>query len=285
MKKIYLFAFIMAVIVALAVYLFTKQLQANSLRDDRPKQQIVVAAVEIPADSLIQSEMVTLLEVPAETVHPQSIRSLTDAVGKINQYPIAPQEALLSSRLKDRTEEADKLSYALPSGHRAITLNVDSTTGVAGYLTQGDRVDLVVNTIIDGSSTSRFQAENLIVIRLGDKRVDQNQVAYQNVTLAATPEQILMINHAMHNGRITLVLRPVTDKEPSGVLPFTEDSALETTAGANDGGADGTNNASTDGTSTDGVAAGDSGGSASTDATETTEAAAADSENEAEEAA
>ncbi len=280
MKKIYLFAFIMAVIVALAVYLFTKQLQENSLRDDRPKQQIVVAAVEIPADTLIQSEMVTLLEVPAETVHPQSIRSLTDVVGKINQYPIAPQEALLSSRLKDRTEEADKLSYALPSGHRAITLNVDSTTGVAGYLTQGDRVDLVVNTIIDGSSTSRFQAENLMVIRLGDKRVDQNQVAYQNVTLAATPEQILMINHAMHNGRITLVLRPVTDKEPSGVLPFTEDSALETTAGANDGGTDGTNNASTDG-----VAAGDGGGSVSTDATEPTAADAADSENEAEEAA
>lgn len=226
MKKIYLLAFIMAGIVAISVYMFASQLREDSLRDDRPRQQIVVAAIDIPADTLIQAEMVTMAEVPAEVVHPQAIRNLTDAIGKISQYPIAPQEAVLSGRLKDRSSEADKLSYALPSGYRAITLTVDSMTGVAGYLTQGDRVDLVVNTIIEGVSTSRFQAENLMIIRLGDKRSDQAQTLYQNVTLAATPEQILRINHAMHNGRISLVLRPITDKGSNNTEAFSEGSGL-----------------------------------------------------------
>lgn len=271
----------MAGIVALSVYAFASQLRENSQQDDRPRQVVVVAAVDIPADTLILAEMVTTAEVPSEAVHPQAVRSLTDAIGKISQYPIAPQEAVLTSRLKDRSSEADKLSYALPSGFRAITVSVDSTTGVAGYLTQGDRVDLVVSKVIDNISISRFQAEDLLVIRLGDKRSDQSQTIYQNVTLAATPEQILQINHAIHNGRISFVLRPITDKGPNNVEAYSEDSGLPTddnAAGdAGSGTTDGVSDSGTEITTATGDTAGDttaSGAADGADSNETSQEAA-----------
>ena len=223
MKKIYLLALIMAIIAGLSVYLFAMSLQDQAQRQDEDTEYVVVAAAAIAADTLITSDMLTVSEMPVQAIHAQAIRSLTDAVGKINQYPLAVGEQLLLHRVKEKTEHSDRLSYALEPGYRAITLSVDLVTGVSGYIAQGDHVDLIVNITVENSNVSRFQVENLLVLRLGEKKPAGEQGGlYGTITLAATPEQVLLINHGMNNGRISLVLRAITDRDIDAPDPVSE---------------------------------------------------------------
>ena len=227
MKKIYLLALIMAVIAGISVYMFAMSLQQDMKENDIPKTFVVVAAVDIPADTQITSEMVAAAELPLEAVHGQAVRSLADAVGKISQYPIAAQEQVLSNRLKDQGAENNKLSYVLESGYRAITLSVDNVTGVSGYISRGDRVDLVTNSTYMLVNESRVVVENLLVLRLGINQAagTEGSAAYTTITLAATPDQVLQINQAMNSSRIAFVLRSVLDKENDNPEPFSKSLA------------------------------------------------------------
>ena len=222
MKKIYLLALIMAVIAGISVYLFAMSLQKDVNENSIPKTYVVVAAVAIPADTQITAEMVTTAELPVEAVHGQAVRSLADAVGKISQYPLAVDEQVLSTRLKDQGADNNKLSYVLESGYRAITLSVDNVSGISGYISRGDHVDLVANSTYMLVNESRVIVENLLVLRLGVNQAAgaEGAAAYTTITLAATPEQVLQINQAMSSSRITFALRSVLDKKNDNPEPY-----------------------------------------------------------------
>ena len=216
-------ALIMAIVVGLAVYMFAMSVRNDMQTVEALKKSVVVAVVEIPADTLISADMVVTVDLPEEAVHPQAIGNIADAIGKISQYPFVPQEQILSSRLKVRSETSNRLSYALDSGYRAITLSVDNVSGVSGHLTKGDHVDLIVTAEFDGAKASKYQLENLLILRLGmNSAAPTENAAYATVTLAATTEQILNIHYAMNNDRITLVLRPVADQDEANLPPYTE---------------------------------------------------------------
>lgn len=225
MKKIYLLAFISALIAGLAVYLFASSLQEKEDNETQDETiQIVVAAVPIPADTVITAEMIQFQSMDVKYVHPQSVKSLTDVIGRINQYPVVVGEPILSHRIKEITQENDRLSYALEPGFRAITLSVDLISGVSGFISEGDHVDLIINTTVDNKNVSRYQVENLLVLRLGERKPPgESSLLYGTITLAVTPEQVLKINHGMNNGRLSLALRPVSDTEITGCDPYFEE--------------------------------------------------------------
>ena len=151
-------------------------------------------------------------------------------IGKINLYPIGPQEQILSSRIQEKSEDNKRLSYSIEPGYRAITVSVDSVSGVAGFVVPGDHIDLIVNTTVDEMNVSRYQVENLLVLRLGNNvPVEEQGAMYQTMTLAATPEQILKINHGINNGRVTYVLRSVVDRDEENIEPYQEKRNNEVT--------------------------------------------------------
>lgn len=214
MKKIYMFALIMAVASGVAVYLFAESLKIRSSENIEDMADVVVALVNIPSDTIITSDMVGSVTLPSQAIHPQAQTSLSNVIGKINQYPIVANEQILSFRIQEKSQDNKRLSYSLEPGYRAITIGVDNITGVAGYISQGDHVDLIINTTVDETNISKYQVENLLVMRIGANSVSPDQpLQYGSITLAATPEQILKINHGINNGRMTFVLRPITDDE------------------------------------------------------------------------
>ena len=223
MKKIYLLALIVAIIAGLSTYYFASSIQKQAQVSAEDKQFVVVAAVSIAADTIITADMVQSIELPSQAIHANAVKSLTDAIGKINQYPVASQEQILSSRLQEKSEDNKRLSYSIEPGYRAITLSVDSVSGVAGFIIPGDHIDLIINTTVDEINESRYQVENLLVLRLGNNVPAEEQGAmYQTMTVAATPEQILKINHGINNGRVTYVLRSVVDRDEEQVEPYRE---------------------------------------------------------------
>ncbi len=229
MKKIYLLSFLMALVVGVSVYFFADNLKKTALQQTVVnKGNVVIATVYIPVNTQITADMVALVDLPVEAINPLTINKLDLVVGAITQFPIEAREQIFSTRVKKKGEAAEgRMSYILEKGYRAITISVDEVNGVAGQITKGDYVDLVVqylNPEIDQLHEVSFMIlENIQVLETGKKQVvSATETApaateYATVTLSATPEQVLKINYAAKFG-IRLVLRSVLDDQVVGSI-------------------------------------------------------------------
>ncbi len=219
MKKVYVIAALLAVLAGFAVYLFASQIQASAEPVAIPTASVVVAAVDIPAQTLITADMIALKALPEETVHSDAALKLESVVGSIAVEPIVSGEQVLNARLGTQGEGANSLSYELENGYRAVSVAVNEVTGISGFIKAGDHVDVVASIIYpkpEGEPTfaiSTMLVENVLVVKTGLATVDETETGaiYQTVTLSVIPDDALKINYAASNGLLRLILRPVLD--------------------------------------------------------------------------
>src|SRR5690606_37565078 len=97
---------------------------------------------------------VRLVNWPADSVPQGAYRdSELDALlsgGNVAIRPIARGEPVLLSRISERAV----LSANIPEGMRAVTVPVDAVSGVAGFVTPGDVVDVLLTRQIPGDGAS-----------------------------------------------------------------------------------------------------------------------------------
>jgi pilus assembly protein CpaB len=122
-----------------------------------------------------------------------------------------------------RPGERGFLAAALGPGMRAVTVPVSATSGVAGFVFPGDRVDLVLTQEVEGGGdgpplrTSETIIRNIRVLAVDQRlnaRDDQgNQVAQtvSTVTFEATPKIAEKIAVAQTIGQLSLSLRSLAD--------------------------------------------------------------------------
>lgn len=221
MKKIYLLSICMAIVVGFAVYLFASSIKQDIKSQSSDTGQVVVAATDIPANTLITEDMIQIVKLPSQGINFRATTSLDQVVGKITKYPLLTQEQILSPNLMEKGKEDGSLSFTLEDGRRAISVAVDDVSGISGFITKGDFVDIVANVIVydaAGSShtASTLIAENILVIQTGIKQLkstDSVSEGYTTVTLSATPEEALKINYAATTGKLCLILRPILDNK------------------------------------------------------------------------
>jgi pilus assembly protein CpaB len=115
------------------------------------------------------------------------------------------------------------LAAALGPGMRAVTVPVNSSTGVAGFVFPGDHVDLVLTQQVQGGGdgpplkVSETIVRNIRVLatdqRFTDKDADGKQVikTFTNVTLEVTPRIAEKIAVAQSVGALSLSLRSIAD--------------------------------------------------------------------------
>ena len=128
------------------------------------------------------------------------------------------------------------VSAVIPPGMRAITIDVNDTTGVAGMLLPGCHVDLVMTIMSDasGPTETRTVADNVEILAIGRKYGKQNAPAApagndkqpdmgnpRNVTLVVTPEQAHIVDLACKLGNPRFVLRGATDDAPTPATGIT----------------------------------------------------------------
>ncbi len=122
-----------------------------------------------------------------------------------------------------RPGERGFLAAALGPGMRAVTVGVSATSGVAGFVFPGDRVDLVLTQEVEGGGDGPpLRASETIVRNIRVLAVDQrlnardeagNQVAQtvSTVTFEATPKIAEKIAVAQTIGQLSLSLRSLAD--------------------------------------------------------------------------
>jgi len=139
------------------------------------------------------------------------------------------QEIVLASKLTEPGKGVGVTSH-LRSGMRAITIPVNTTSGVAGHLRPGDRVDVLWS----GRSGDRGEVTQLIQSNLRLIAVDQNAdmdraetiSSPQTVTVEATPSDAAKLAQAQASGRIALALVGADDQDVSEFVEVTQDQLL-----------------------------------------------------------
>lgn len=228
MKKIKLLAFLAALATALGVYFF---FQSSNKPVTTSKVNVVVAAADIPANTTITGEMVTISELPTQAVLQNAVKDTSLVVGSVLNTPAVKGEQIISNRLIKTGKAGNQtLAYTITSGMRAITISVDNTKGISGLIKPGDSIDLIAQFQVDGKTATGNASQagkavpvsKIFMQKLKVLATDQNMSSdaktnasgYSTLTLEVTPQQAVELNYAAKNSSLQAILRsPIDDKE------------------------------------------------------------------------
>ncbi len=108
----------------------------------------VVATVDIPIGVQVTADMVTETPLPAEGRSPTAFGDVTQVIGQTVRQQVLTG-AQLTADTFGATGAGTILEIDVPTGKRAITVQVDQVTGVGTVIKTGDFVDMVVGIRAD----------------------------------------------------------------------------------------------------------------------------------------
>lgn len=189
-----------------------------------PTAKMVVAARDLAAGQEISDSDVTDSPLSGSQPLQDSFSDSSMVVGRVVAIPMLAGQAVLENSLAPRGSGSG-LQAVIPAGMRALTIDVNEVSGVAGYVMPGSRVD-IVQTLHDDATNqpvARCIAEDLQVTAVGTRDASWGEKA-SCVTLLVTPRQAETIELASTNGRPRLVLRGWRDstKADPGVIGMSE---------------------------------------------------------------
>jgi pilus assembly protein CpaB len=157
---------------------------------------------------------------PRKAVAGGAVRSLEQLAGRVAAVDIVPGELLLAARWVGRGEAPGGGLLPVPAGHQAVSIALDPTRQVSGFVTPGDRVSVVVSLSLPrggrSQRTSRFLLQDVAVLAVGattqaspaapaGRRGGQGP---SSVTLAVRPADVERVVFAAENGSLYLSLLP-----------------------------------------------------------------------------
>jgi pilus assembly protein CpaB len=224
---------VVAVLVAVALAVAaTATLVAYAAGADRraiANQQpvlVYVAKARIPAGTSGEDAqnrgLIERTALPRLAVAGGAVRSLEQLAGRVAAVEIVPGEQLLAVRWVGRGEAAGGRLLSIPEGHQAVSIALDATRQVSGFVTPGDRVSVVVSLSLPrrgrSQPTSRFLLQDVQVLAVGGtaqegRRAGQGQgqgrgQSQSAVTLAVRPGDVERVVFAAENGSLYLSLLP-----------------------------------------------------------------------------
>lgn len=201
--------------------------QAEAAVPQGPK--VLVAKKPLPPGTIIDASMVGFAAWPKDSVQPtfyqqgQPDADPSKLLGTVVRYPITAGGPVTRGALVG-PEDRGFLAAALAPGMRAVTVPVNASTGLAGFVFPGDHVDLVLTQEVKGGgdgdalNVSETIVRNIRVLatdqRYTDKDEDGKTIIKEarNVTLEATPRIAEKIAVAQGIGKLSLSLRSIADQ-------------------------------------------------------------------------
>ncbi|ADL11783.1 Flp pilus assembly protein CpaB [Acetohalobium arabaticum] len=210
-KVVIVIAVILGLITSGAVYFMMDNMQQEAVKE-QPKASVVVAKQNIEPREQITRSKVQLKQVPQETVHSQAVTSISQAVEKFALKDIISGEQLLKPRLLGKEEVSSGLAFNLADDKRAVTVPVTEVSGVAGFLTPGDYVDVVsvFSTYEAQQTVAKTVLQKVKVLAVAQDMVrerDQKPKVTKSVTLGVGLAEAEKLVLADRKGEIRLVLR------------------------------------------------------------------------------
>jgi pilus assembly protein CpaB len=206
-------------LVSLYVY---KDLQAKS-GPPRDLAQVMVAANDLQVGTRVEERDIKVIQVSAGDLPPGAPRKKGDVIGRGVILPIPKGDFILPNHLAGENAGAG-LPALIPPGMRAVSVHVNEVVSVAGFVTPGTRVDVLLTGSPNGSGESQTTTvlQNVAVLASGRTLERTTTGEAQNtavITLLVTPDDAQRLTLASSQGHIQLALRNPLDTRQDNVPP------------------------------------------------------------------
>jgi pilus assembly protein CpaB len=202
--------------------------QATPMVQQATGPEVLVATRALPIGTIIDAEALRYqrwpetLTQPAYFIKGQNPVSPQQLIGTVVRNEIAAGQPITQGSLI-KPGDRGFLAAALGPGMRAITVPVSITSGVAGFIFPGDRVDIVLTQeVAGGGEGPPLKASETVFRNVRVLATDQRMTAqgddgkpvvknFSTVTLEATPKMAEKIAVAQTIGSLSLALRSIAD--------------------------------------------------------------------------
>lgn len=211
-------AVVIAVVASVSLYNYLTGQEAR-VKEAVATERIVVASEEIPIGSAIGAAKLKLADWPKANVPIGAFSSTEQVVGRVAIERHLPGDPIIEARLIPKEGAPGILTYKIPEGRRAMTVAVDQVAGVAGFITPGSKVDVVLTIIPPGETQSVSKIiptlQNIPVLAIGQiiEQKEGQPVVVPTVTMDVAPAQAEELAIASTQGRLQLVLRRAGDAD------------------------------------------------------------------------
>jgi pilus assembly protein CpaB len=227
-----------AVILAAAasVLAYTYLTQADARAQDKTELVPALVARNVipkgtPGKTAIDEDLFETKKVPREALPDSVLTSQQGLSGLVASSAIAKGQFVVRDSFV-AASQVDGFSTTVKDGKQAISLSVDTTHGVAGFIQPNDSINMLLTLDIDNKAgkagplkTTAFLIPGLRVLAVGTTTISSAAPSAKNadgttadtapvsqqqglLTVEANPRQAEQIAHAMNVGTIMLTLNP-----------------------------------------------------------------------------
>jgi len=212
-KKVLVLALVLAIVASLGVYQY---ITTSGAAATGRTVGVVVAAMDIPANTNIGKEMLAVRNIPEDYAHPQALGSVEQVVGQTSKMQILKDEQVLAGKVASKDQPGNRFAYHIPANQRAMTVAVNEVSGVAGLPTVGDRVDMLLTSGEEAQTLVKTELQNKEILATGGvimPQEDGTQRIVPTITLSVTPQEAQQLALAEAGGSIRFILRSPADKQ------------------------------------------------------------------------
>ena len=212
---------VLAVGLGLVASLFVyKNLQGKGVSRDSGVE-VIVAANDLQVGARVEEHDIKIIKIPAADLPPGAPRRRSDVLGHGVIIPISKGEFILPNRLAAENAGAG-LPSLIPPGMRAVSVRVNEVVSVAGFVTPGTRVDVLLTGTPTGAGEEQTTTvlQNVAVLASGHTLERTSSGEAQNtavITLLVTPDDAQRLTLASSQGHIQLALRNPLDTKQGDV--------------------------------------------------------------------
>lgn len=218
-RKLLFIAIIFALLASSATYYYIAKIEQAS-KVVEPTQDVVIAKVTIPSKTEITMDMLEVKSYKLSAAPPSTYQSIDEVVGQVTKETIYNGEPIIHERMADENYKKNHLSYSVPDGYRAVTLQYNPVMGVGNFVQPGDYVD-VIGTYDEkvsptNADVSKIILQKVLVLAVGPNTgIDleqKNATDIQTITLAVTPKEAEKLVFTEERASVRLMLRPLNEE-------------------------------------------------------------------------
>lgn len=196
------------------------------LQSDDP--EIMVASKDLVPGSFVTKDKLSWQKWPESALGDHMLKkgdvNFADFTGAVIRTRIPAGQPLVPSALV-KTDEQGFLAAVLAPGMRAVSVPVNATAGVGGFVFPGDKVDVLLSVMLKPEGeTSALERDfhftqtlfrNIRVIAMDQAAVQEEGPAKvaKTATLEVTPKQAEALALSIQIGRLSLSLRSLAEEE------------------------------------------------------------------------
>ncbi|WP_321397458.1 Flp pilus assembly protein CpaB [Emcibacter sp.] len=196
------------------------------------KVQVLVAAFDLHIGHFLKKDDLVWQSWPDDKLHDTYVRKTAETdleqfAGAVVKNTITAGQPITDSGIA-KPGNSGFMAAVLPVGKRAVSIRINATSGISGFIFPGDHVDILLTHKVAASGRKKAQVSETVLRDVRILAIDQRVAnpthtpsVGKTVTLEVTPKDAEKISLVEKMGNLSLSLRSLARKDGESDVTLT----------------------------------------------------------------